>query len=165
MAMTATATPEPQTTTSSKALRVVLVVLGAISTFVAANVAFGGIETLGLQGSTDFVQVTDSDAYLIRDSHAHYYGGVYLALGLFLIYASTNVARFRQSIYVVFAMIFAGGLARLTQLEPDVTLGSDLMVSTAIELIGVPLLALWVAHTTRYVNDRATMDSLQAVPA
>jgi glycine cleavage system pyridoxal-binding protein P len=36
--------------------------------------------------------------------------------------------------------MFAGGLARLAQLEPDVTFGSDLVVSTTIELIGVPLL-------------------------
>ena len=70
------------TTTSSKALRLVLILLGAVSAFVAVNVAFGGLETLGLQGPTDYFQVTDQHAFAIRDSHAHYYGGVYLALGL-----------------------------------------------------------------------------------
>ena len=137
------------TATSPKALRVVLVVLGAISAFVAANVAFGGLETLGLQGSAEFVEVTDEHAFLIRDSHSHYYGGVYLALGLFLIYASRDVARYRQGLYVMFAMIFAGGLARLTQGQPDVTFGADLMISTVIELIGIPLLARWIARSTR----------------
>lgn len=68
---------------------------------------------------------------------------------MFLIYASRDVARYRQGLYVVFAMIFAGGLARLSQLEPSVTFGSDLMVSTVIELIGIPLLALWIARTNR----------------
>jgi hypothetical protein len=134
--MTTTAKP-----TSEKALQAVLVILGAISAFVAVNVAFGGLETLG--------RVTDQDAYLIRDSHAHYYGGVYLALGLFLIYAARDVRRFRPTLNVVFAMIFAGGLARLTQLEPDVTFGGDLMVSTVIELIGIPLLAWWVNRSAR----------------
>jgi hypothetical protein len=142
-------------TTSDRALQAVLLVLGAISAFVAVNVAFGGLETLGLQGSTDYVQVTDQDAYLIRDSHAHYYGGVYLALGLFLIYAATDVRRFRPTLNVVFAMIFAGGLARLTQLEPDVTFGADLMVSTVIELVGIPLLAWWVARSGRTVRHAA----------
>src|SRR5262245_9518300 len=119
-----------------RALRVVLVLLGAASALVAVNVAFGGIETLGLQGSDDFVRVTDEAAYLVRDSHAHYYGGVYLALGLFLIWAARDVARYRTTLLVVFGMIFAGGLARMTQLEPGVTFGSTLQVSTLIELVG-----------------------------
>ncbi len=92
--MSTTSITHPNTA-SSKALRVVLVVLGAISAFVAINVAFGGLETLGLQGPTDYVEVTDHAAYALRDSHARYYGGVYLALGLFLIYASTDLRRFR----------------------------------------------------------------------
>ena len=147
-----------------KALRGVLVLLGAVSTFVAVNVAFGGIETLGLQGPTDFVQVTDRAAYAIRDSHAHYYGGVYLAVGLFLMFAATDVPRFRPTLNVVFAMIFAGGLARLTQLEPDVTFGADLLVSTVIELVGMPLLAWWVARATRPVIV-TTAAAQVAVPA
>ena len=60
--------------------------------------------TLQRDGSLIGSSVTDQDAYLIRDSHAHYYGGVYLALALFLIYASTNVARFRQTLNVVFVI-------------------------------------------------------------
>ena len=72
-----------------------LVLLGAVSAFVAVNVAFGGLETLGLQGPTKYVQVTDHDAYLLRDSHARFYGGVYLGLALFLIVASTDLRRFR----------------------------------------------------------------------
>ena len=157
--MTDTTTP-----TQPRALRVVLVVLGAISAFVAANVAFGGLETLGLQGPTDYVQIADQGAYLVRDSHAHFYGGVYLAVGLFLMYAATDVRRFRPTLNVVFAMIFAGGVARLTQLEPDVTFGSDLLVSTVIELVGMPLLAWWVARATRS-TDISTRRAPIAVPA
>jgi hypothetical protein len=134
---------------NSKVLRGVLVVLGAISAFVAINVAFGGLKTLGWQGPTSYFQVTDHDAYLVRDSHAHYYGGVYLAVGIFLMFAASNVARYRQGLTVVFAMIFAGGLARLAQLEPGVTFGRNLMLSTLIELVGAPLLALWVNRSTR----------------
>ena len=147
--MTTLMTARPDRTKTPKALSITLAGLGVISATVALNVAFGGLRTLGLQGPTDFVRIANEDAFLIRDSHAHYYGGVYLALGLFLVYASTNVARFRQALYVIFAMIFAGGVARLTQFEPGVTFGHDLLVSTAIELVGVPLLALWVARSTR----------------
>jgi len=137
------------TTSSARALRVVLVVLGAISAFVAVNVAFGGLETLGLQGPTDYIQVTDHAAYALRDSHARYYGGVYLAVGLFLIYASTDLRRFRTTLQVVFAMIFTGGIARFSQSDLGVTFGADLMISTLIELAGMPVLTLWVRRVTR----------------
>ena len=75
--------------------------LGAVSAFVAVNVAFGGLETLGLQGPTEYFQVTDHDAYLLRDSHAHFYGGVYLGIAIFLIVASTNLRKYRTGLNVV----------------------------------------------------------------
>jgi hypothetical protein len=132
------------TNPTPRMLRVTLTVLGGLSVFVAANVAFGGLRTLGLQGTSDFLAVRDDAAFLVRDSHAHYYGGVYLALGAFLVYAARDVRRYQQALNVVFAMMFAGGLARLTQGEPAVTFGADLITSTVIELIGIPALALWV---------------------
>jgi hypothetical protein len=147
-----TITPTSQThpsTASAKALRGVLIVLGAVSAFVAINVAFGGLETLGLQGPTKYFQVTDHDAYLLRDSHAHFYGGVYLGIAIFLIVASTNLHKYRTTLNVVFALIFLGGVARLTQLEPGVTFGNDLAVSTLIELVGMPAMTLWLAAATK----------------
>jgi hypothetical protein len=108
--MTITSTPSSDpTTASAKVLRCVLVVLGAVSAFVAFNVAFGGLETLGLQGPTRYFQVTDHDAYLLRDSHARFYGGVYLGIAVFLILASTNLRKYRTTLNVVFALIFVGG--------------------------------------------------------
>jgi hypothetical protein len=82
-------------TISSTAFRTVLVVLGAISAFVAINVALGGLDTLGWQGSTDYFQITDPHAYLIRDSHARFYGGVYLGIAAFLILAASNLHKYR----------------------------------------------------------------------
>ena len=146
--MTTHPTTSPSTT-SAKLLRLALIALGAVSAFVAVNVAFGGLDTLGWQGPTDYVQVTDHDAYLLRDSHAHFYGGVYLGIAIFLIVASTNLARYSSALNVVFAVIFFGGVARVTQLEPAVTFGKDLAVSTLIELVGMPAMALWLAALTR----------------
>jgi hypothetical protein len=136
-------------TASAKVLRGVLIVLGAISAFVAINVAFGGLETLGLQGPTKYFQVTDHDAYLLRDSHAHFYGGVYLGIAIFLIAASTNLHKYRTTLNIVFALIFLGGVSRLTQLEPGVTFGNDLAVSSLIELVGMPAMTLWLAAATK----------------
>jgi hypothetical protein len=147
--MTGPTTPTNSATATAKVLRITLAVLGAVSAFVAANVAFGGLDTLGWQGRTDYFQVTDHDAYLLRDSHAHFYGGVYLGIAIFLVVASTNVAKYRSGLNVVFGLIFLGGVSRLTQLEPGVTFGMDLAVSSLIELVGMPAMALWLAVATR----------------
>ena len=148
--MTATQTPPIHPTNpGAKALRLALVVLGAVSAFVAINVAFGGLQTLGLQGPTKYFQVTDHDAYLVRDSHARFYGGVYLGIAGVLILASTNLPKYRSALHVVFALIFLGGVARLTQLEPGVTFGSGLAASSLIELVAMPAMALWLAAATK----------------
>lgn len=153
---TANANPS---TPSAKALRLVLVALGAASTFVAFNVAFGGLETLGLQGSTTYFDVTDHEAYLLRDSHARFYGGVYLAIGLYLIVASGNLLRHRSALIAVFSMIFLGGVARLSQGQLGVTFGKDLAASTLIELIAMPALALWLTATTTQPRNTGVLTS------
>ena len=142
-------TTTTNTTTSAKALRVVLAALGAVSAFVAINVAFGGLETLGLQGPTKYFRVIDHDAYLLRDSHARFYGGVYLGIATFLIAASTNLRKYRSALNVVFTLIFVGGLARLTQLKPGVTFGNDLALSSVIELVGMPAMSVWLSTATK----------------
>jgi Domain of unknown function (DUF4345) len=129
---------------SSKAFGAVLLVLGIISSFVAVNVAFGGLDTLGWQGPSSYYEVTDDDAFAVRDSHARFFGGVYLGIGLFLILAASNVQKYRQGLSLVFALVFLGGLARLTQLDLDTVLGTDLLASTVVELVGMPLLFVWL---------------------
>ena len=147
--MTTAIHTNPSTPTNAKVLRVVLAALGAVSAFVAINVAFGGLETLGLQGPTKYFQVTDHDAYLLRDSHARFYGGVYLGIAIFLIVASSNLRKYRSALNVMFALIFVGGVSRLTQVEPGVTFGKDLALSSVIELVGMPAMAVWLAAATR----------------
>lgn len=96
------------TSISSKAFSAVLLVLGVISSFVAVNVAFGGLETLGWQGPRNY-------------------------------------------------------LARLTQLDLDTVLGPDLLVSTIVELVGMPLLFLWLHRLTQTSTSAQT--STTAAPA
>lgn len=134
---------------SSTAFRGVLLILGAISAFVAINVAFGGLATLGWQGPTDYAQVTDPHSYLIRDSHARFYGGVYLGIAAFWILAASNLHKYRVALNLTFMVVFLGGLARLTQQEPSIIFGPELLVSTVVELIGVPALILWLSVLTR----------------
>ena len=131
------------------AFRAILVIVGAVSTVVALNVAFGGIHTLGWQGTPDFFTVTDDTAFLLRDGHARFFGGTFLVLGLFLIVASFDVTRFRGGLYLAFAMMFAGGLARFTELAPQVMFGPDVLLSTTVELVLMPVLFVWLWRSVR----------------
>lgn len=162
--MPVTPSPVPPTT-NEYALRTVLALLGAVSVFVAINVAFGGLETLGWQGPSRYFAVTDHDAYLLRDSHARFYGGVYLGIGAFLVLAATNLTRHRTALNLVFALIFLGGLARLTQGDLTVTFGRDLTVSSLIEIVGMPALALWLNTTARARTTRPSPAARAATPA
>ena len=69
---------------SSKVFRTLLIVLGALNIFIGINIGFGGILTLGWQGQTKFLEVTNEYGYLMQDSHIRYFGGLYVGVGLFL---------------------------------------------------------------------------------
>jgi hypothetical protein len=144
-------------TFSARALSTILVVLGLANIFLGINTGLGGLETLGWQGDASYFQVTDEHLYLLRDSHTRFYGGLYIAIGVFLIVAATNTRRYSTGLYLVFGMIFTGGLARLSVLRADVILDPDLTTSLIIELIGMPLLTIWLRKvlTTKAVP-RAT---------
>jgi hypothetical protein len=141
-------TPSTSKHRSKTAFRVVLVALGAISAFVALNVALGGLHTLGWQGPTDYVQVIDPDGFSVRDSHARFYGGVYAGIAALLVIAARDIAKYRQTLSFVFGIIFLGGLARISQSEPSVMFGPDLLVSSVVELVGMPLLLIWLRRLT-----------------
>ena len=133
-----------RTRASRIAFSAILFIVGAVSVFVSLNVAFGGLRTLGWQGPTDYFSIADQAQFAIRDNHARFFGGMFLALGLFLMLAATNVARYRSALLLAFALIFAGGLARLTQLQFDITFGPAIVVSAAAELVLMPVLFVWL---------------------
>lgn len=133
------------------ALRGVLALASLFIVFTGINVAFGGIETLGLQGSRDFVAVTDATAFAAQDSHVRFFGGVWLGLGLLFSGGAVRLNALRPVLYVACALIFLGGLARFSALRPDVLFGPQLVGSLGAELIGMPLLAFWMWRTARRV--------------
>lgn len=145
-------------TLSRIAFSAILVIIGAVCAFYASNVAFGGLHTLGLQGSTDYFTVTDEATYALRDNHVRFYGGIFLALGLFLILAATNVQRFRGGLYLAFALVFVGGLARLTQLQPEVTFGPSNLLSAIVELALMPALFVWLWRSPKLAEVSPAVD-------
>lgn len=127
------------------ALRIVLLLAGAFTVYAGFNKALGGIHTLGWQGESQYIEVTNERAFLIQDSHVRFLAGVYTALGLVFLAGALDPPRFRGPLKVACVLIFLGGLARLSQQRPDVTFGPDLMGSMIAELVGMVVLILWVS--------------------
>src|SRR6185503_18967008 len=115
------------------ALRIVLVLAGMSVLVTGINVAFGGIRTLGWQGERLFFDVTNETAFLAQDSHVRFLGGLWLGVGLYFIVAATNLAKHRNTLCVVLALVFLGGLARLTQVHPATTFGPRILGSFLAE--------------------------------
>lgn len=134
---------------SSKVFRTLLIVLGALNIFIGINIGFGGILTLGWQGQTKFLEVTNDYIYLMQDSHIRYFGGLYIGVGLFLLLAVTDLRKYQPALNLIFFLIFMGGLARFTMLRPDIIFGRDIIGSLLAELILMPILYGWLSKIVK----------------
>jgi hypothetical protein len=63
--------------------------------------------------------------------------------------ASTDLRKYRVALNLTSTPIFLGCLARLTRLEPSIVFGPELVVSTMVELVGMPALIVWLTSLTR----------------
>ena len=130
-------------------LRVILVIVGALIVFVGINTGFGGIQTLGWQVTPGFVSVTNETTFLVQDNHTRFLGGLFGAVGLFMILASTDLHYYQTALRLVFALIFLGGLARFSSMQLNVIFGPNIMLSLIIELILMPVLFFWLPRVLK----------------
>ena len=137
------------TNLSSNALRAILVIVGALIIYIGINVGFGGIRTLGLQGTTEFMEVTHEGRYLVQDSHVRFLGGVFGAMGLFFLLAAANLQKYQSALKVVFVLVFIGGLARFS--SPGIVFSPDVVGSLAVEIMLMPILYVWVSSVVKTV--------------
>lgn len=131
--------------TSLTALRIVLVLAGAIIIFTGINVAFGGMRTLGWQGESSFFEVTNEHAFLVHDSHIRFLGGLWIGIGLLFVLAQSNLPKHRSALNFAFALVFLGGLTRFSQMHFEITFGPEILGSLLAELVGMPLLYFWLS--------------------
>ena len=129
------------------ALRVVLLLAGLFVVLTGVNIGYGGMASLGLMGSNTFFTVTDPLAFNVQDSHVRFVGGVWLGIGLIFLAASVWPKRMSTPVLVGCGLIFIGGWSRLSGHDLSLVFGPRLVGSLGAELIGVPVLALWVWRT------------------
>lgn len=127
-------------------LRVALAIAGAAIVFLGLNVGLGGIQTLGWQGGqVNFLAVTDPVVFGVRDNHIRFIGGVWLGVGLFFLAGAFAFEKLRTVLVALTAMIFVGGLARLSAADPAILTSAAIAPSFVLELVLFPLLGVWVA--------------------
>ncbi|MEM8650395.1 MAG: DUF4345 domain-containing protein [Pseudomonadota bacterium] len=142
---------------SKKILRTVLFVTGLVVAALGVNVGFGGISTLGLQGQTNFFAVTDQGAFDVRDNHVRFSGGIILAIGLMMMWSAFFLKRAVVPITLIAVTFVFGGLARLSASDVSLLFSTDIFPSLIIELVGFPLLAIWVWREAK--SDAVTGES------
>ncbi|MEM7285050.1 MAG: DUF4345 domain-containing protein [Actinomycetota bacterium] len=143
--------PDLSVDSDHKALRVVLGLVGAFIVFFSLNMTLGGFETLGWEGRNDFVDISDQDDFGIQDSHVRFASGVWTGLGLVFIAGARWLHELRVVLVAGLALMFLGGLARLTAADGSVLTSPDILFALALEFVAIPLLAWWILRSVRPV--------------
>ena len=121
-----------------RALQAVVAVLSLVPiTAGAAGVALG----------PGFVGAVGVPADL--DSHFRYLSGIFLALGLGFLSTVPAIERRTARFRLLAALVVCGGLGRLLSLAALGAPGWPHLAGLALELVVVPLLALWQAAVAR----------------
>ena len=131
---------------SMVALRATLALVGLAIALLGLDVAFGGIRTLGWMGPTDFIDVLEPADFAVQNSHVKFLGGLFVALGLGLIFGAVRYAEMRTAMLVICSAVFVGGLARLTGSEVGVVMNGAVLPSFLAEIVLFPALAFWIHH-------------------
>lgn len=125
-------------------LRVGLGIIGLVIIFLGFDVAFGGIRTLGWMGTPDYLEIVDSTAFRIQDSHFRFLGGVWLGIGIVFCAGAFRLRRLRTVLIVLCGVIFIGGIARFSAFDIGVLLRLSVLPSLLAELILFPVLGYWI---------------------
>jgi hypothetical protein len=133
------------TNISAICFRIVLGFLGCYVIFLGLNNALGGLYTLGWMSDIAYFEVIHTEKFLEMDSHYRFYGGLWTAIGLFVILGVTNLEKYQSGLNLVFAIISIGGISRFSQMNIDVLLTPKIAGLLGIEILLMFVLYLWLA--------------------
>lgn len=106
----------------------------------------GGIRTLGWQGTEDFITVTDATTFAVQDNHIRFIAGVWFSVGVMFILGGFFLDKLRTTLIALSGMIAVAGLFRLGAID-GVIFSSAIAPSMVLELVGFPLLAVWLIRS------------------
>lgn len=85
----------------------------------------------------------------VLDSNMRFFGGVWFAQGIAILYLVPSIERQTVLFRVVWGAIFAGGIGRLLSMYVVGAPPLPFVGFTALEIIGAPLFVLWQARVAR----------------
>ncbi len=83
------------------------------------------------------------------DSNMRFFGGVWLALGIAVLWLIPNIERQTELFRAVWGMVFRGGVVRLLSLSVVGWPPFPVVAVTLLELMGAPLFVAWHMRVAR----------------
>jgi hypothetical protein len=130
-----------------KFLKIALALIGVAIIVLGLNIGLGGIKTLGWQMPRDFISITDTVTFGAQDSHIRFMGGVWFGIGVLFFVGSFAFKKLRPTLISLCLIIPVAGLFRLSAMDANSIFSASIAPSFVLELIGFPILALWIKRT------------------
>jgi len=124
-------------------LQIIIFLSGIALLVIGGGVGLGGILTLGLQISPDFIEVTKPEVFNVQDNHIRYLGGFFFMAGVVFVVGAFQLDRLRTTLIALSLMIFGAAIFRILGGEANV-FGSELLPSLLLEIIYAPFIAFWL---------------------
>jgi hypothetical protein len=126
---------------SKRGLQIVTAVLGLVP------VATGLIGLLGVRDP--LYTAIGVPPLAVLDSNLRFFSGVWLGLGLALLWLIPRIERETALFRVFWGMIFLGGIGRLLSMLTLALPPLPFIGFTALEIVGAPLFILWQARLAK----------------
>lgn len=136
-----------------RVLKIILGLIGVVIMFMGLNVGLAGVPTMGWLGSNEFILPVGDVAYEIISNHARFLGGVWFAVGLVFLVGGVWLEKMRTHMIMFCLMIGVAGFFRFSALDFELVFGGEIAPSLALEVIGFPLLAMWLWRGGRVGGD------------
>lgn len=130
-------------TIERKAFQLFTIILAIICFVPGGASAFGGMNGSAALGGADAIFQADSILRGFADNQYRFGFGVFFAQGLILLYFLRDISKHANLFRVVALGLFVGGLARISNVVEFGLVDSQVVGPIVIEIIVVPLLALW----------------------
>jgi hypothetical protein len=128
--------------------RTLLQILTALLALVPIATGIAGL-LLGPAELRTFSPISTNDPHHVLDSNYRYFSGLWLALGLCLLYTVRSIEYHGLIFRLVWGAIFIGGMGRVISMIQLGMPPPPFIGFTALELIGAPIFIAWQASIAK----------------